>query len=64
MIFWVFLYKKVQVPERRPQKLLPYFVISIITLLVTVTVAIGGIRGDFKHEKLSNRFSYFYGTAD
>ena len=22
------------------------------------------IRGDFKHEKLSNRFSYFYGTAD
>ena len=49
MIFWVFLYKKVQVPERSPQKLLPYFVISIITLLVTLTVAIGGIRGDFKH---------------
>lgn len=49
MFLWIFLYKKVTLQERKPIKLLPYFVWSIITLLISTTLVIGGIRGDFKH---------------
>lgn len=49
MIFWVFLYKKVKVTERKHQKPLPYFGYSILTLLIVSTLVVGGIRGDFRH---------------
>ncbi len=49
MFFWIFLYKKIWVKENTPKKLLPYFITSVITLLATVVIVIGGIRGDFKH---------------
>ncbi|MCU7615159.1 sulfatase-like hydrolase/transferase [Chryseobacterium sp. GMJ5] len=49
MFFWVYLYKKIKVTERKPVKLLPYFVLSVIVLCITAVLAVGGIRGDFKH---------------
>lgn len=49
MAFWVFLYKKIKIMERKPQKLIPYFIWSILTLAIVATLAVGGIRGDFKH---------------
>lgn len=49
MAFWVFLYKKVKIEESKPKKLLPYFVLSILTLCAVATLIVGGIRGDFKH---------------
>ncbi|PKF74233.1 LTA synthase family protein [Chryseobacterium sp. PMSZPI] len=49
MMLWVFLYKKVKVKEKKPVRLLPYFLTSIITLCITTVLVVGGIRGDFKH---------------
>ncbi len=49
MILWVFLYKKVKVTEQKPQKLVPYFIYSVVTLCLVAVLAVGGIRGDFKH---------------
>lgn len=49
MAAWVFLYKKVKVQEFKPQKKWLYFVGSIVTLCITATLVVGGIRGDFKH---------------
>lgn len=49
MALWVFLYKKIKVKENKPAKLLPYFLISIVTLCITAVLVVGGIRGDFKH---------------
>ena len=49
MFLWIFLYKKVKVQEYKPQKKVPYFITSILTLVVVVIMAVGGIRGDFKH---------------
>ncbi|SEH28306.1 LTA synthase family protein [Chryseobacterium culicis] len=49
MTLWVFLYKRVKVQESKPLKLIPYFLISIITLCITTVLVVGGIRGDFKH---------------
>lgn len=49
MALWVFLYKKVKIHERKPRKLVPYFILSILTLCITATLVVGGIRGDFKH---------------
>lgn len=49
MALWVFLYKKIKVKENKPGKLLPYFLISIVTLCITAVLVVGGIRGDFKH---------------
>ncbi len=49
MILWVFLYKKVNVKESRPVKLVPYFIASVLTLCAVVALTVGGIRGDFKH---------------
>jgi len=47
--FWIFLYKKVKVTEWKPQKLIPYFISSILILCGTAVLVVGGIRGDFKH---------------
>ncbi|MGC4130572.1 MAG: sulfatase-like hydrolase/transferase [Bergeyella sp.] len=47
--FWIFLYKKVKITERKPQKLIPYFISSILVLCGVATLVVGGIRGDFKH---------------
>jgi len=49
MALWVFLYKKIKIEESKPKKLLPYFVLSILTLCAVATLIVGGIRGDFKH---------------
>ena len=49
MFLWIFLYKKVKVQECKPQKKVPYFITSILTLVVVAIMAVGGIRGDFKH---------------
>ena len=47
--FWVFLYKKVKVTERKPMKLFPYFLWSVVSICLTAVLVVGGIRGDFKH---------------
>lgn len=49
MALWVFLYKRVKVVESRPQNWWGYFGWSLVTLCVVATLAVGGIRGDFKH---------------
>ncbi|WP_226065341.1 LTA synthase family protein [Kaistella polysaccharea] len=49
MIAWVFLYLKVKVKGNTPKKLIPYFILSILTLCLTALLVVGGIRGDFKH---------------
>ncbi|CAA7194040.1 LTA synthase family protein [Chryseobacterium potabilaquae] len=49
MWVWVFLYKKIKITERKPVKLLPYFIFSILTLCAVAVLTVGGIRGDFKH---------------
>jgi phosphoglycerol transferase MdoB-like AlkP superfamily enzyme len=49
MVLWVFLYKKVKIQVNRPKQIIPYFIWSVITLCVTAVLAVGGIRGDFKH---------------
>lgn len=49
MGFWVFLYKKFKITERKPVKLIPYFIFSVLTLCSIATLVVGGIRGDFKH---------------
>jgi len=49
MALWVFLYKKVKVSERKPVKLFPYFVWSVVSICLTAVLVVGGIRGDFKH---------------
>ena len=46
---WIFLYKKVKVSERKVENKPKYFVTGIVTLLVSVVLVVGGIRGDFKH---------------
>lgn len=49
MAAWVFLYKKVKIQEKIPEYRICYFILSIITLCIAATLAVGGIRGDFKH---------------
>ncbi|MEC5172037.1 LTA synthase family protein [Chryseobacterium nepalense] len=49
MALWIFLYKKIKVQENKPDRLVPYFVWSTITLCLIAVLAVGGIRGDFKH---------------
>ena len=46
---WIYLYKKVKITPKARPKLIPYFIISIIGVLLITTLSIGGIRGDFKH---------------
>lgn len=45
---WIYLYKKVKVRAEAPLVNGKYFIISIIAFLGIVTLAVGGIRGDFK----------------
>ncbi|WP_313808184.1 sulfatase-like hydrolase/transferase [Flavobacterium sp.] len=47
-ILWIYLYKFVKVDYQKPEKPLTYFVSSVVGVLVIATLAIGGIRGDFK----------------
>lgn len=49
MALWVFLYKKVKITERKPMKLFPYFLWSVVSICLTAVLVVGGIRGDFKH---------------
>ncbi|MGZ5264421.1 MAG: LTA synthase family protein [Kaistella sp.] len=49
MLFWIFLYKKVKVSERKPENKSIYFGSSVITLCAVAALVVGGIRGDFKH---------------
>ncbi len=49
MGLWIFLYSRVKVQMKKPKKPIVYFVSSILILLITTTLVIGGIRGDFKH---------------
>ena len=49
MALWIYLYKKVKVIWRKPVKLIPYFIFSVLTLCLTALLVVGGIRGDFKH---------------
>ena len=49
MALWIFLYNKVKVEFKKPEKLIPYFIFSILTLCLTALLVVGGIRGDFKH---------------
>lgn len=49
MALWVFLYKKVKITEQKPVRLIPYFIWSVVLICVTTVLAVGGIRGDFKH---------------
>lgn len=45
---WIYLYKKVKVEQKRPISGPGYFITSFIGVLVIATLAVGGIRGDFK----------------
>lgn len=47
-LLWIYLYRKVKISVTNPKNKLNYFLSSIIGLLVIATLAIGGIRGDFK----------------
>lgn len=49
MALWVFLYKRLKITERKPVKLVPYFIWSVLVLCLTAVLAVGGIRGDFRH---------------
>lgn len=49
MALWIFLYNKVKVEFKKPVKLIPYFIFSILTLCLTALLVVGGIRGDFRH---------------
>lgn len=49
MALWVFLYKKISVKEQNIEKKIPYFGFSILSIAIATILAIGGIRGDFKH---------------
>ncbi|MBS1548389.1 MAG: LTA synthase family protein [Bacteroidetes bacterium] len=46
---WILLYKKNKIQDFTPQKKLIYFSSSLFTLIIVTILAIGGIRGDFKH---------------
>ena len=49
LFFWIYLYKKVKVAQTQIIiSKIKYLAYSIIGLLVIATMAIGGIRGDFK----------------
>ncbi|MCX8531663.1 LTA synthase family protein [Chryseobacterium luquanense] len=49
MVAWVFLYKRFKIKYKKPVKLVPYFIWSIVTLCISAVLIVGGIRGDFKH---------------
>ncbi|MGX7666248.1 LTA synthase family protein [Flavobacterium pedocola] len=45
---WIYLYKRVRIEHEAPKKHLAYFSSSVVGLVVVATMAVGGIRGDFK----------------
>ncbi len=45
---WIRLYRKINLQTEVITKKIPYFAFSILMFLVITTLAIGGIRGDFK----------------
>jgi phosphoglycerol transferase MdoB-like AlkP superfamily enzyme len=47
-ILWIYLYKRVRVQHETPKAKIAYFSSSLVGLLVIATMAIGGIRGDFR----------------
>ena len=47
-ILWIKLYKKKSVKETKAKLSILYFVSSIATFLLILTLSIGGIRGDFR----------------
>jgi len=49
MAAWVFLYKRFKINYKKPVKLIPYFIWSVVTLCISAVLIVGGIRGDFKH---------------
>ncbi|MBP6378127.1 MAG: LTA synthase family protein [Kaistella sp.] len=49
MMLWIFLYKKVKISDRKPEKRWVYFVSSVVSLCIVAALVVGGIRGDFKH---------------
>jgi len=48
-VCWIWLYYRVKVEPRPVKHLQPYFITSVVSLLVAVALVIGGIRGDFAH---------------
>lgn len=49
MALWMFLYKKIKVKPYHPQNKWMYFGGSVVTLCLVTVLAVGGIRGDFRH---------------
>lgn len=49
MAAWVLLYKKIPITPQTPKKMVPYFSFSLLGIIITAVLVIGGIRGDFKH---------------
>lgn len=49
MALWIFLYNRVKITEVKPKISFRYFAVSILVLCGVATLAVGGIRGDFKH---------------
>jgi len=45
---WILLYKKIKISHASEKATVKYFVTSIVSFLLIVTLCIGGIRGDFK----------------
>jgi phosphoglycerol transferase MdoB-like AlkP superfamily enzyme len=46
---WIFLYKKIKISHIVPSHKTSYFIMSIFSFLITITLVIGGIRGgDFQ----------------
>ncbi|RWY50206.1 LTA synthase family protein [Mucilaginibacter gilvus] len=48
-VLWVWLYKRLKIKPVNAKLGWVYFASSIVVLLITVALVIGGIRGDFKH---------------
>ncbi|WP_159478154.1 LTA synthase family protein [Chryseobacterium sp. 18068] len=49
MAAWFFLYQRFKINYKKPVKLIPYFIWSVVTLCISAVLIVGGIRGDFKH---------------
>ena len=45
---WIWIYKKVKLPVQKDKPSIKYFVFSIASFLLIITLCVGGIRGDFK----------------
>lgn len=49
MALWIFLYQRLKIKDQAPKNKIIYFTSSVLSLALIVVLAIGGIRGDFKH---------------